>query len=144
VEQSPANSSFAAMYLELTGSEVPPLASDQLKKYWTQPVAELCQLRGEEPLSDAARERHRLYSHLLAAIVFHYWNGNKHGRRGEYPWNDLSTPQDPEYLSGDYVGHNIAAIAVDARGRVLDLTSTTMRSSQLGRACRGPLSQASL
>jgi tRNA(Arg) A34 adenosine deaminase TadA len=54
------------------------------------------------------------------AIVWHYWCGNKRGRRGEYPWNPKPTENDPEHLDGDYRGHNIAALGVDGDGRVLD------------------------
>lgn len=53
-------------------------------------------------------------------VVQQYWNGFKRGRHGEYPWNHAPVPGDPPYIEGDYLGHNIAALAVDSDGRVVD------------------------
>ena len=33
----------------------------------------------------AARERHRIYCHLLMKLIVRFWNGNKHGPQGSYP-----------------------------------------------------------
>jgi tRNA(Arg) A34 adenosine deaminase TadA len=113
--------SFDEAYRVLTGSEPPPLYGDHLKQYWPHRVAELCELH-EPPLEQGMKERHEIYLILLMAIVFAYWNGLKNGRRATYPWNDALNPDDPNYerLAGDYLGHNIAALAVDRSGRVLD------------------------
>jgi tRNA(Arg) A34 adenosine deaminase TadA len=113
--------SFEAAYFSITGSEPPPLYGDHLKQYWPRTVAELCQL-DEPPIEQGLQERHQVYLLLLMAIVFAYWNGLKNGRRATYPWNDPLDPADPNYerLAGDYLGHNIAALAVDRSGRVLD------------------------
>lgn len=98
----------------------PPKTEDPLRdKYWNLPVHELCALN-EGPLTEPVKERHRLFLLLLMAVVHQYWNGFKYGHRGQYPLNHVPTPKDPEPLEGDYLGHNIAALAVDARGRVID------------------------
>lgn len=72
------------------------------------------------------QERHRAYSLLLMAIMSARWNGNKYGEVGDYgTWREnqlLTTGTDGTkvYAGGSYLGHNIAAIAVDATGRVID------------------------
>jgi tRNA(Arg) A34 adenosine deaminase TadA len=113
--------SFEVAYSTITGSEPPPLYGDKLKQYWTQPVAALCTLN-EPAIEEAQKERHRIYLLLLMGIIHAYWNGLKNGRRAHYPWNDPLDESDPNYerLAGDYLGHNIAALAVDRAGRVLD------------------------
>jgi len=91
-----------------------------LDALWDKPVRELAQLH--QPLfSPPEKERHALYSQLVLALLAAFWNGNKHGPDGEYPWRErqrLSNGQG--YEGGDYLGHNIACIAVDERGRVVD------------------------
>ena len=71
------------------------------------------------------RERHRIYSLLTMAVVASQFNGNKHGDRGDYgPWREgqveLEAGADRVYRGGTYLGHNIGAIAVDARGTIVD------------------------
>ena len=73
------------------------------------------------PMTKGEAERHTIYSLALMAITHQYWNGNKYGRGFRYP---LNTVQDPtstgEREGGDYLGHNIAALAVDAEGQIID------------------------
>lgn len=90
-----------------------------LAKYWDKPVSELVAL---QPYSivEEQKERHRLYTLLLMALVYHYWNGSKRGRAGTYPLNAAATPGESNYFENDYLGHNIAALAVDAEGRIID------------------------
>ncbi|MFN8284979.1 MAG: hypothetical protein U0U67_17280 [Chitinophagales bacterium] len=78
-------------------------------------VNDLIQLDKVE-ISDGLKERHHLYSLLLMSIVHFYWNGNKYGKNGSYPMNPTNYPKQHE----DYIGHNIAAIAVDAYGAIID------------------------
>ncbi len=111
---------FSTAFQEVTGSAPPTRLNAQLEKYWNRPVRELCQLEDSLTLRPEEKERHRIYCYLLMAIVYHYWNCYKHGRRGEYPWHDAPVPTDPAFYDGDYLGHNIAALAVDTSGRVLD------------------------
>ena len=116
-----AAASFETAYHAITGSDAPPFYGDHLKQYWRRTVAELCE-SNEPALEEGMKERHQIYLMLLMAIVLAYWNGLKNGRRATYPWNDPLDPDDPNYerLAGDYLGHNIAALAVDRSGRVLD------------------------
>lgn len=68
-------------------------------------------------IEDGGKERHRLYSLLLMALTKYYWNGKKNGRDGEYPHNPIDHGK---FEHNDYLGHNIASIAVDAFGQVID------------------------
>lgn len=54
------------------------------------------------------------------ALVYRYWNGNKRGAAGEYPWRPRQRLSDGRYSGGDYLGHNIACIGVDGAGRPID------------------------
>lgn len=111
---------FGRDYEETTRSPVPLGLSPQLKDYWKRPVSELATLREPGP-NTRDQERHRIYSLMLMSLVHEYWNGNKRGRGGRYPWNEQPDPEHPERcLAEDYRGHNIAAIAVNRDGIVLD------------------------
>jgi tRNA(Arg) A34 adenosine deaminase TadA len=84
----------------------------------------------------AVRERHRIYCHLLMKLIHRFWNGNKRGPLGTYPLRpqQKDVPQQPERYRGDmmdnaggirvnwdrYLGHNIACIAVDGNGEIID------------------------
>jgi tRNA(Arg) A34 adenosine deaminase TadA len=104
----------------MSESTYPPRPKDgRLNELWDSPVKDLIQLRAPT-FSPAEIERHRLYCDLLMAILAHYWNGNKNGRFGTYPWREKQKRTDGEYLAGDYLGHNIACIAVDGHGEVID------------------------
>jgi tRNA(Arg) A34 adenosine deaminase TadA len=87
---------------------------------WDQPVSSLVLLPVPK-ISPEQQERHILYSLLTMALVAGYWNGNKFGPTGTYPWREKQKLQDGSgYKGGDYLGHNIACIGVDGRGRVID------------------------
>ncbi|MDQ3741574.1 MAG: deaminase [Actinomycetota bacterium] len=92
-----------------------PPEKSRLAEYWDKPVSELVRLDVE--VSAAQQERHQIFLLLLMALVDEYWNGFKKGRKGHYPLNDPTEDRASPY---EYKGHNIAAIAVDRRGRVLD------------------------
>jgi tRNA(Arg) A34 adenosine deaminase TadA len=103
----------------------------RLKEYWDGPVKDLVAL-DEAPLEDGAKERHRLFGLLTFALLHHYFCGNKFGRGGTYPHNDPTDAADGPFLDADYVGHNIAALAVDGDGRIIDFEfnhNTMYRSS---------------
>lgn len=97
------------------GQRPAPPDISKLRDYWDAPVWRLAQL-DEPPLSEPQKERHRIYTRLLMAMIDAYWNGFKRGRAGHYPWNEVQDMTFPY----EYKGHNIGAIAVDRRGRVLD------------------------
>lgn len=104
----------------------------KLEEYWNQPVSNLV---AESPraIPDEEKERQRIYSLLLMSVVALNWNGNKRGLKDsikpsptkDYGLNPLlSTPEKPvsrgRQLANDYLGHNIAAIAVDRDGYIID------------------------
>jgi tRNA(Arg) A34 adenosine deaminase TadA len=88
---------------------------------------------------DAVKDRHRIYCYLLMKLIVRFWNGNKKGPLGTYPLRQrqLDRPQLPEKparyrgemiqnagglrVNWDrYLGHNIACIAVDGNGDIID------------------------
>jgi tRNA(Arg) A34 adenosine deaminase TadA len=112
----------------------PPPASPALQEYWARPVHELATVSAGS-LGEADAERHRVYSLLVLSLVAHYFNGNKYGAQGAY--HDRRRQElAPDLYRGhtlaarrgepapghvfDYLGHNIACIAVDGRGSVID------------------------
>ena len=66
------------------------------------------------------KERHRIFSLLLFALMRRFFNGNKAGSRGVYPWREKQREDDGRYAGTDYLGHNIGAVAVDGTGDVID------------------------
>lgn len=102
-------------------SDVPPGLTD----FWDSSVQNFVTLP-QLGLDDGAKERHRLYSLLVCALLFDKWNGNKYGQVGDYgDWRKeqvLGTSASGEkiYSGGSYLGHNIAAVAVDGDGRIMD------------------------
>jgi len=91
----------------------------QLGKFWDSKVEKLASLPVRE-ISPEEAERYMLFSRLLMALVSHYWNGNKRGKEGEYPWRSKQKSSDGTYIGGDYLGHNIAGFAVDGKGEIID------------------------
>jgi tRNA(Arg) A34 adenosine deaminase TadA len=90
-----------------------------IEQLWSSPLSEVI---GAAPASDLRpewQERHRIYSLLTLSLVAAYFNGNKGGTGGSYPWRPMQAEGD-HYRGGTYLGHNIAAIAVDPAGRVID------------------------
>jgi tRNA(Arg) A34 adenosine deaminase TadA len=77
-------------------------------------------LQAELPLNylkPEERERHLLYAQLVMSLVYSYWNGYKKGPGGTYRYRDV---QLGEKNYETYMGHNIAAIAVDGKGEIVD------------------------
>lgn len=97
----------------------PKPPSGPLADLWDKPVHQLAQLQAPS-LPPEMVERHTIFSLLVMALVWRYWNGNKRGTDGEYPWRTGQVKPGGGYLGGDYLGHNIASIAVNARGHVID------------------------
>ena len=98
----------------------PRPAFGPLHELWKSPTSQIVELPNPT-LSEAERERHRVWCWLTMSLIGQYWNGNKRGSEGEYPWRSAQRRADGRgYLAGDYLGHNIAAIAVNSRGQVLD------------------------
>jgi tRNA(Arg) A34 adenosine deaminase TadA len=118
----------------------PFILGDQssLARLWNSPLGQLVTL-GPYDGSKGEFERHRIYSLALMKLVKEYWNGNKKGAVGEYLdrkyqlWADVSKQgnfiyrcskaDDPRAVGTrvrDYMGHNIAALAVDGDGDIID------------------------
>jgi tRNA(Arg) A34 adenosine deaminase TadA len=124
---------------------LPPGFDDQqpLVDYWNKPLNQIVevdlQLDAPELADPAMRERHRIYCYLLMKLIQRFWNGNKRGPIGTYPLRgqqkDIAPPPDkPQRYRGDsienpaglrvnwdrYLGHNIACLAVDGNGEIMD------------------------
>jgi tRNA(Arg) A34 adenosine deaminase TadA len=117
------------------------LPGDPLAQYWNKHVSTLVDVQLPRDLAlPAVQERHRIYALLLMALVARFWNGNNNGPLGVYRFReaqkaadqggnqtciryrgDLNERDDAEHISWDrYLGHNIACIAVDAKGEIVD------------------------
>jgi tRNA(Arg) A34 adenosine deaminase TadA len=117
--------------------------SDPLGSYWRLPVSDLIHLPPDESLEcKKVQERHSIFALLLMALVARFWNGNNRGPVGIYPQrkNQRAGGQDDAADSfryrGDlcfgtkcetpplpwdrYIGHNIACLAVDGKGEIID------------------------
>jgi tRNA(Arg) A34 adenosine deaminase TadA len=87
----------------------------------------------------AVRDRHKIYCYLLMKLIVRFWNGNKRGPLGSYPLRQRQVdrpqrPEKPPRYRGEmianpsglrvnwdrYLGHNIACIAVDGNGDIID------------------------
>jgi tRNA(Arg) A34 adenosine deaminase TadA len=114
-------------------------AGSLLTGYWNRSVGSLtdADVAAAAPSirTRVGRERHRIYCYLLMKLIHRLWNGNKRGPVGEYPLRpkqrlsecryrgDMfpSPMLDPLRVSWDrYLGHNIACIAVDGHGHIID------------------------
>jgi tRNA(Arg) A34 adenosine deaminase TadA len=102
-----------------TSTFPPQPTSGVLSTLWNQPVSALVSLP-VPVISPEDQERHTLHSLLTLALVATYWDGNKYGNTGTYPWRTGQLLPNGCYEGGDYKGHNIACIAVDGLGRVID------------------------
>ena len=98
----------------------PPTPTEgPLGQLWNGPVQKLVEI----PIpvfSPELAERHTFFCLLVMGLVARYWNGNKKGPDGSYPWRVNQQKPGGGYLGGQYLGHNIACIAVNARGHVID------------------------
>jgi tRNA(Arg) A34 adenosine deaminase TadA len=95
-----------------------------LAPFWTGSVQNFATLSPNQ-YSPEDTERHRIYSLLLLGVIYGKWNGNKYGEIGDYGiWRKAqqigTTGTQNVYGGGSYEGHNIAAIAVDGEGRIID------------------------
>jgi tRNA(Arg) A34 adenosine deaminase TadA len=116
-----------------------------LKDNWSETLGAVVHVDydvdAKELRNPAAQERHRIYCYLLMKLILRFWNGNKSGPLGVYPQRDrrqLAGPKpaddSPRRYVGDmnpnpdrnrpnwdrYLGHNIACIAVDGNGNIID------------------------
>jgi tRNA(Arg) A34 adenosine deaminase TadA len=124
---------------------MPPGFGDQkpLIDNWDEPLNKIVEVDlnrdAPELNTPEARERHRIYCYLLMKLIHRFWNGNKRGPLGRYPLrkdqrDGTPPPGTPQRYRGDmidnpgglrvnwdrYLGHNIACIAVDGNGEIMD------------------------
>ena len=128
---------FAAEPLPPGFDAQPPLIAN-----WGKPLNEIvdvaANLKKDAPdlAVDGGRERHRIYAYLLMKLIHRFWNGNKRGPLGSYPLRaaQKDVAQKPQRYRGDmianpgglrvnwdrYLGHNIACVAVDGNGEIIE------------------------
>ena len=131
------------MALAQTPADIPPGFKDQapLQAYWEKQLRDIVTVDltkdAPELADEAVKERHRIYCHLLMKLIHRFWNGNKLGPIGTYPLRARqreSAGPPPSRYRGDmianpegtrvnwdrYLGHNIACVAVDGNGEIID------------------------
>lgn len=98
-----------------------------LEANWELKLGEILTKDAKISLSDEEQERHRIYSLLAMSLVSSRFNGNKRGESGTYPLRSKQLVAPPRegslegrYSGGNYYGHNIAALAVDGNGDIID------------------------
>jgi tRNA(Arg) A34 adenosine deaminase TadA len=109
-----------------------------LANYWQKQVFELAHVdlaaAAPELARDDIKERHRIFSLLLMKLIRRFWNGNKSGPLGTYPRRAQQRDASADRYRGDmlaspdsfrvnwdrYLGHNIACLAVDGNGEIID------------------------
>lgn len=113
-------------FADSKGSSSPPVSldpRDPVSYYWDRSLSELVDL-GPYNASPEEMERHRIYANLVLALLHGYFNGNKEGELGEYPWQSSKRTHGSGtqslYSGGRYLGHNICCIAVDSDGDIID------------------------
>ena len=133
-----------ACVTDANAQTTPPLGfADQepVKEYWNKRLRDIVNIDymkdAPELADEAARERHRIYSYLLMKLIVRFWNGNKRGPIGNYPFRQqqievqeaqakrykgdiIANPEGSRINWDRYIGHNIACIAVDGNGEIID------------------------
>jgi hypothetical protein len=145
IASTDAGATLTPAFAQSGPNEPPPGFSDQdpLRRYWGKSLGELVEVdlktAAPELADEAMRERHLIFCYLLMKLVRRFWNGNKRGPLGSYPLRtkqkeppaptaatqryrgDMIDNPDGFRVNWDrYVGHNIACIAVDGNGEIID------------------------
>jgi tRNA(Arg) A34 adenosine deaminase TadA len=101
-------------------SQAPPSdPNDPLYFYWHRHVSQLATVQNCA-ISDDYAYRHRVFSLLAMALIYDAWNGNKSGQWGDYPFRAKQQISPGLYAGDRYFGHNIACLAVDGNGEIMD------------------------
>jgi tRNA(Arg) A34 adenosine deaminase TadA len=115
-------------------------AQEPVVRFWERQLRDVVSVdlgkAAPELADDAVRERHQIYCLLLMKLIHRFWNGNKRGPLGAYPRRvkQLEAAQPTQRYRGDmipdpdrlrvnwdrYLGHNIACVAVDGNGEIID------------------------
>ena len=115
------------------------LSAPPLVNNWRKQLGDVTQINFDKEAGElnhpAVQERHRIYSYLLMKLIHRFWNGNKNGPLGTYPQRtkqlekgrtdryggDIHERSDRAHIPWDrYIGHNIACVAVDGLGHIID------------------------
>ena len=80
----------------------PPVIDPEspLAKYWDAPLHTVASMPPFVCSAEDA-ERHRICCLLVMGLVASYWNGNKRGPEGEYPWRSKQRGPRGFYEGGD-------------------------------------------
>jgi len=90
----------------------------EIQKLMEMTVRDL--MSSDAVLDEGQKARHQPYVLMLMSLVLNSWNGNRKGVTGDYPYR-LNQKTGHVFNNGaPYLGHNIAAIAVDGCGKVID------------------------
>lgn len=119
-------------------TQAPPFA-ENWRRQLNQVVSIDFSRDAPELAQEPVRERHRIYCHLLMKLIHRFWNGNKRGPLGSYPQrakqieaieqsprarryegDQIPNPEGTRVNWDRYLGHNIACIAVDGNGSIID------------------------
>src|SRR5262245_13592196 len=76
-----------------------------IARYWGKPLYNVATVPALA-LTEEAKERHRIFALLLFALMRRFFNGNKNGSRGHYPWREKQRDDDGRYSGTDYLGGN--------------------------------------
>jgi tRNA(Arg) A34 adenosine deaminase TadA len=118
--------------------QAPPMAAN-----WDRALGDVTKVDfntdAKELAQEEIKERHRIYCYLLMKLIVRFWNGNKFGPLGTYPsragqkegleqspavgryrGDMIADPEGTRVNWDRYLGHNIACIAVDGNGAIID------------------------
>ena len=114
------------------------LSAPPLVNNWRKQLGDVTQINFDKEAGElnhpAVQERHRIYSYLLMKLIHRFWNGNKNGPlrnpqrtkqlekgRTDRYGGDIHERSDRAHIPWDrYIGHNIACVAVDGLGHIID------------------------
>ena len=106
---------------------------------WHRELSEITRVNLDAEFdAEEVRERHRIYCYLLMKLIYRFWNGNKRGPFGTYPQRArqiefvpaagknvyrgdmIASPEGSRINWDRYIGSNIACLAVDGNGAIID------------------------
>jgi magnesium chelatase subunit ChlI-like protein len=101
-----------------------------IAKYWEKPLSTVATVPPLN-LGEEAKERHRIFSLLLFALMRRFFNGNKNGSRGTYPWREKQREDD-----GRYTGSDIQLKRFSNNGSSDIVCDADMRIGEIRKFCK--------